>query len=298
MNGRPRKPRASLRQLLRPRQARPALTVEAGLASVLAALPDGVVIFDAAGRLVTANAAALRLTGLGSIDALRRAMADAAAVLEVHSPAGEPVAAEHWPIARAVRGETYFDLRLRVRAFGEEERVISFTGGPARAPAGEAGYAVVSMRDVTREDERELESERLLEQCAHEHERGLETTAALREATAVLALVAEAMPIGIVVAEATGRVVLWNSAAGRLLGGRAPHLEDIPARCTLHAGGERIAAARDLPLVRALREGRPTEAVFMRPGTAAPVLVRAHPVVDAGGRAAAVVGIFLELPEE
>ncbi|QCO06626.1 hybrid sensor histidine kinase/response regulator [Azospirillum argentinense] len=102
----------------------------------------------------------------------------------------------------------------------------------------------------------------------------------------LLKAVLEHLRAGVVVAEApTGRVILHNSAAERLIGqplGRIDRIEDYPRPFT----GGLVEASSELPLVRALRDGAVVRQEELRRDTpAGPItcLADAEPVRDPDG---------------
>ncbi|MGY0794424.1 hybrid sensor histidine kinase/response regulator [Azospirillum argentinense] len=102
----------------------------------------------------------------------------------------------------------------------------------------------------------------------------------------LLKAVLEHLRAGVVVAEApTGRVILHNSAAERLIGqplGRIDRIEDYPRPFT----GGLVEASPELPLVRALRDGAVVRQEELRRDTpAGPItcLADAEPVRDPDG---------------
>ena len=119
------------------------------LHSVLASLAEGVIIADAEGTILLMNDQMLRLQGLRSRDELRGSLRENAD-WELSTLEGSVLAMEDWPLARAIRGESFADLRLRVRSPRLSlPAVWSYAGAPV--PAGEGGprLAVLTVRDIT-----------------------------------------------------------------------------------------------------------------------------------------------------
>ncbi len=117
---------------------------------------------------------------------------------------------------------------------------------------------------------------------------------------ALLKAVLEHLRAGVVVAEApTGRVILHNGAAERLIGqplGRIERVEDYPRPFT----GGPAEGSGELPLVRALRDGAVVRQEELRRDTpAGPItcLADAEPVRDPDGRITLAVVTLTDLTE-
>jgi PAS domain S-box-containing protein len=111
-------------------------------------LPVGVVLADAGGRLVSANAAALRILGTDELNVASVAEYGQLQGRWAHS--GEPVAADEWTLARALRGEDVVTPdEFEYTGFDGVERNIMAHGIPIRGRADEITGAVVTLIDMT-----------------------------------------------------------------------------------------------------------------------------------------------------
>jgi GAF domain-containing protein len=133
----------------------------ADLGHVLGQLAEGVVVVDASGRLLYANAEAVRIWGYDDPGQVPETWQGFEARFEVRDAAGEPVPAERWPVALALAGEHFDDVEYWFAAPDGAERWARCAGGPLRLEDGQDG-AWVSFRDVGREETilRELREER------------------------------------------------------------------------------------------------------------------------------------------
>ena len=120
------------------------------LEHVLEALREGVLVVDAAGRRVYANAEAARLTGYPSAAALVSAPPEeAAARFEIRDSAGRPLRATDLPGRRAFAGEDAEAMLIRFRSGGGPERVSEVRSATVRDANGATTYVITFFREVT-----------------------------------------------------------------------------------------------------------------------------------------------------
>jgi serine phosphatase RsbU (regulator of sigma subunit)/PAS domain-containing protein len=133
----------------------------ATLADVLGRLDEGVAVLHASGRLLYANAEAIRIWGFAGPDQVPESVGDLRSRFEVLDADGEPVPAERWPAALVLAGEPVDDLQLRFTGQDGVARRVRCAGGPVELEGGEAG-AWIGFREVGREETvlRELREER------------------------------------------------------------------------------------------------------------------------------------------
>jgi PAS domain S-box-containing protein len=123
---------------------------------VMERMADAVLLVDAGGGILFANAAAKELLG------------DRAAVgwnawettyEAFHDDGTTPFPFAQWPLARALRGESVDSIAMVLRRRGDEQTVnLTISGRPIESVGGTANSAVLVLRDVTalRETERLL----------------------------------------------------------------------------------------------------------------------------------------------
>ena len=133
----------------------------ADLGHVLGELPEGVALVGAGGRLLYANAEALRIWGFDDPGHVPPTFQDFAPSFELRDPEGAAVPVERWPATRALAGERLDDLEFQLVRGDGTIRWVRCAGGPVELEGGQAG-AWVSFRDVGREEAilRELREER------------------------------------------------------------------------------------------------------------------------------------------
>lgn len=131
--------------------------VEAALASS----PDGVIVVDAAGRLVFVNEAGQRLAQRTLSP--ETPAAEEAAELGLRLPDGHPVPPTESPLARALRGEVVAELRLVLGRPDGGEVCVGATANPVRDEQGRVVGALAIFRDVTSQVVAERQASKLAE---------------------------------------------------------------------------------------------------------------------------------------
>jgi serine phosphatase RsbU (regulator of sigma subunit)/PAS domain-containing protein len=139
----------------------PAAAQASALRHVVGALPGGVVVADASGRLRYANAAAIRLWGYADPSEVPELLEGPAVALDVRDVDGARIPPERWPLARALAGERFQDFDCVLLGRDGVRRWVRCAGGPVELEGGERG-GWVNARDVGREELilRELREER------------------------------------------------------------------------------------------------------------------------------------------
>ncbi|MDB5220687.1 MAG: sensor histidine kinase/response regulator [Myxococcaceae bacterium] len=130
----------------------------ARLRALLETLNEGVVIIDGDGAVVMLNRAARRIMGLGSALVLLETMT----TLDVRRLDMTLLPKEEHPLARARRGEAFFDTEMLLVRDGELRRVM--TSCSNTMDGGEVALAIVVFRDITGRrqlEERLAQTERL-----------------------------------------------------------------------------------------------------------------------------------------
>jgi serine phosphatase RsbU (regulator of sigma subunit) len=124
---------------------------DATLGDVLGRLAEGVMVVDASGRMLYANAEAIRIWGFTGPEQLPPTWRGFTPGFQLLDADGKPVPAERWPVARILAGEQVDDLQLRFVGLDGISRWVRCAGGPVELEGGDPG-AFVSFRDVGREE--------------------------------------------------------------------------------------------------------------------------------------------------
>ena len=194
---------------------------QARLEAVLAAIPDPIMEYDGEGRLIRANAAAMRMIGTTSRDFGKD---DVVETLKLSNLDGSPTKTEDLPTARAAKGKTVAGEDYSIRSVDGEERIISTYATPIYKD-GEV-YGVVGLwHDIT--DERNAE-------------------AALEASESMFRSLFEASPDAVFLTSPDGRIAKANPAACAMFGMSEAEL--------CRRGREGLVAPDDPRLHAALKE--------------------------------------------
>lgn len=177
---------------------------ERRMQQVLDALPVGVLLAEADGRLVWHNPAGdriwggIHMVGLGGYREYEGWWTET----------GEPIQPHEWGMARALRGEPSAGELLDLQGFDGVRRTVRHSGVPLRAEDGEITGALIVLEDVTRA--RETETQRR-----------------------TLAAALEGLPDGVCLASDAGEILYANHAFAEILGfdlaGAAPRFTELGA---------------------------------------------------------------------
>ncbi|NTU81994.1 MAG: PAS domain-containing protein, partial [Chloroflexales bacterium] len=119
--------------------------------TILQTLDEGVVAVEPGGTFVLINPAACRQMRLNPA-ALPHTLAelDASVAMTLYDPAGALIPTQDHPVRRALRGERFQNLEVRMRVAGApEDRWMVFSGAPVYAADGALALAVVTGDDIT-----------------------------------------------------------------------------------------------------------------------------------------------------
>lgn len=131
------------------------------------ALPLGLVVIDADGRISDLNPAACEVTGLSAEDAVGRDHREV-----IHGPEGAcPLAGDG---AKPEGGPV--ETEARVRTLRGEVRVLKVTSVPLTGPSGEAGGGIEVFEDVTERRRGERERENFAAMFVHDMKNPLKTS--------------------------------------------------------------------------------------------------------------------------
>lgn len=140
----------------------------AELDAIVAALPVGLVVGDASGRMIRANGAAREILKLTDAD-LALPPEEQARRYRVTSVDGRARGPEDHPALRAMRGEVVRGEVLRIeRAPGEPGAWVAVSAAPVRAADGSIRGAVATLVDVTHVRGLQEERETLIHAVSHD----------------------------------------------------------------------------------------------------------------------------------
>lgn len=242
---------------------------EAFLEAVLDALPVGVVLADAQGRITRDNAAHRALWGMGEPDA--QGWEQYGEWVGWRAADGQRLQAHEWAMARALRhGEVVRNEEVEIQPFdGSPRRVYLNNAAPVRDAAGRIVGGVVVELDTSAQRE---------------------AAQRLQASEARLQAIFEAVPVGLMVAEApSGRIVQANQRVEEILGHPVRYSADVAAYAeyaAFHPDG-RPVQPQEHALARALAgEERPELELLYRRGDGRMAWVRSigAPIRDAQGR--------------
>lgn len=265
----------------------------AELAAIFESMVDGVVVYDAAGRMIRVNAAARNLFDLqGIADFTEQTMDTRVALISPRDPQGVPLLHEAMPLARVLRGEPLSGvdaLEFVVRLPDGQVKHLQATGAPVRDAAGTITGAVVTYRDVTEQ------------QCLEQE---------LAEQASQLETILETMADGLTVFDAEGRLLRTNSAIRALTASDAhgdflslPAAERAQRVRARHPDG-RPMLPEEWPVARLLRgeigpASAPMDIVITNlAGSELTESVSAAPIRDASGQIVGGVALYRDVTEQ
>ncbi len=258
------------------------------LETILDSMLDGVIIYDAEGRIVHMNHAAQEILDY-SEEKLKLPPVERLRLLQFELESGEPLPTERNPIMRALRGESVPEEVYTIHPSKDKSVRLRMTAAPLRNEAGEFIGAVATAEDMTHWFELRLERERLLEESQ------------LRAAQ--LDAVVSFVPHGLVVQGPHGDIRRMNTAAAKIFGLSVHEMRGKPFEQELiNMHVEKADGApfemQFFPSARALSgdavRGVP---VIVHPpdGRTVWLLFSASPVFDPEGRTVGAVNTFADI---
>ena len=287
----------------------------ARLRDSLETLLQGVVICDEQGRIVRMNARAEQLLG------------DRAAILgtplsghfqgiDAQWGDGAPVTtSDALPHMRALRGETLTGVIMSWQVDRDAGRQwVSLSAAPVTDRNGRVTAAVISLTDLPPPLYAESMGSDLEQAAVEVEELTIELEAqnvALQESAESLDIerqqlqaVLSALPVGVWIADRSGRLIQKNREADRIWAGDAPLVESVKAYTWYTAWDTETGEAlspEDYPVAEALSTGERIESVELRiqrqDGTEGVILASAAPVKDREGRLIGAVGVNVDIIE-
>ncbi len=128
------------------------------LATIFAAMTDGVIVYDADGLVLHANPAAVAMFGFDLVGTDRETIGRR---LVKHYPDGRPVAEKDLPSSLALSGEKVIDQRLRLINSKGDNFTVLVSSAPILVDDQVAG-AVLAWHDITAREEAERVGKRLI----------------------------------------------------------------------------------------------------------------------------------------
>ena len=265
----------------------------AELDAIVESMAEGLIVISPSDEVVRINRAALAMIGV-------RSAADVptyhsiCAGLNVRDRDGAPLPLEGRGMIRALRGEEFVEQEILITSRDGAKRRLFSTASPVRDQSGNVVLSVGVFRDVTRDREIEAERERLLkvERAAHD--------AAERHAAQMRALVTS-LGEAVVVADASGQIVLRNEAARRITGRTTEHMQSIldGRDEPVFWSNDMLLRATEWPISRALRGERfvDQEIVVERPDRTRRRIAVSGSGVREDGRVTLGIVVFRDVTE-
>ncbi len=139
----------------------------AELDTTIAAIPDGLIIYGAAGEILRMNEAAARMVGLAVADRAKP-FAEHLAMLPIETPEGQPFPPDRLPMAQALHGKTVRGVVLVPQRPDGAKTWVSASAAPIRAADGRLLGAVATFTDITPLHELQERREDLLRAVSHD----------------------------------------------------------------------------------------------------------------------------------
>jgi PAS domain S-box-containing protein len=260
----------------------------AQLNALLDSMQEGIILFDQAMSIQRMNPAGFRILGL-SPGELHGGTGATTYALDLRDPKGFAPPLDQLPFARALRGESVhqeeWSFTRRVRGCRIK---LMVNAAPLPGPGETIFGAVLSLRDITAERRMEQRQTRL-------HKR-------VEEERSMLQAILGQMPVGVIIAEPSGRLVLANKQAESITGFSFTDERDIDTYWNSCINGNGLPLhQQERPLVRSLLHGEVVtdqELIFDRnDGTRATLCVSSAPIRDSRGRIMAGVVMFMDITE-
>jgi signal transduction histidine kinase/PAS domain-containing protein len=267
--------------------------------AILAAMADGVLVFDRDGRLLHENPAAREILS----PPLRaandpRTINELGWLVNLRDELGQPLPLEQRPSARVLRGETLRGASaMDVTSSADDgcDVLLNVSGAPIRGPNGQVVGGVLILRDVT--------ERRQLERRAHEAAQEAEARAGQLEA------VLESIADGVVVFDQEGRALRENPTARELISsnpeglGSARTAHEVLRLLNVRDERGQPLPVKETPPFRALRgetlRGASAMDLLLRALDGRDVMVNVSyaPVRDAQGQITGAVEIVRDVTE-
>ncbi len=261
---------------------------------ILDSMGEGLIAADREGHFLLWNDAANQIMGRGAADLPPEEWTPH---YQVFLPDGiTPCPTDHLPLVRALQGES---VRMQLIVQSPETapgRFIEVTARPLNDAPGSLCGGVAVLQDITERKRSEAELARQAEELARSRQ-------ALEAQTLMLESVLNSMAEGLVAVDESGKFMIWNQAARKIVGYGPADLST--EEWSAHYGqympdGTTPLPAEQNPLARAMRGEACTEEIFLRnPMVPGGVWIEASasPLRDAGGLARGGVVAFRDITQ-
>jgi PAS domain S-box-containing protein len=164
----------------RKRDERERFNNQAILNAAFTHLNDGLIVMLQDGHVPIWNAAALKMFGYASVDAVREPMQELSRLVEVSTLDGEPIAFDDWQLVRALRGESVVNREARLRHLVQGwEKICAYNVTPVQDVDGQVWCVILQISDITERKRTEAE---ILQLNTELERRVVERTASLEAA--------------------------------------------------------------------------------------------------------------------
>ncbi len=140
----------------------------AELDATINSLVDGIVIYDAEGRVLRINPGADKIVGGVSPEEPKMTFGERVSRMRMETADGRPVAPEDLPAQRALRGERVEGVVMALHRPSGRTVWLSVGAAPIRGPDDKIAGAVVSFADVTPLHELQVQREDLVRTVSHD----------------------------------------------------------------------------------------------------------------------------------
>jgi len=139
----------------------------AELGAAISSIPDAVILYDASGRIVRINDAAVRMFGWRPED-LDLPLEERVARLRLETPGGRPIGMGDSPLQRILRGATVRGEVLVVHTPDDRTVWMALGGAPIRTEEGELRGVVMVATDITELYRLQQQREDLVRMVSHD----------------------------------------------------------------------------------------------------------------------------------
>jgi PAS domain S-box-containing protein len=250
-------------ELLRSRQALEAQSQMLKL--VLDSMGEGLVAADCEGHFLIWNDSASKLMGREPAEIPTEQWTPH---FKVFLPDGiTPYPPDRLPLVRALRGEPARVELIVERPEPESRVILEVAAQPVKDTAGKLCGGVAILRDITERKRAEAVLASQAVELSQQTEELSRSRQALETQTLMLQSVLDSISEGLVAADETGKFVLWNPAATRIVGLSAANVP--PAQWTEHFGTYLPDTVTPFPpeqnpLLRAIRGEACTAEMYVR----------------------------------